>query len=332
FTVISGGEPFLWRDGNYGIMDMFERHHQDYHLMFTNSILLTEDVARRMAELANITPSISVEGFEKETDARRGKGTYRRILKAMEHLRKHGVPFGISVTPTKHNWDLLTSDEFFEYFFLQEGALYGWMFQYMPIGRGPSLELMVSPEERLEMLKRMQRLVWERKFLLVDFWNSGTATGGCISAGRREGYFYIDWNGNVTPCVFVPYAAANIYKIYEQGGDLNTIMNTPFFKRIREWQRQYGYEQPPEKLDNWLCPCVVRDHFEFLQECAAKYDLTPINEQAAEAIKDPEYCQGMIKYGQEYKKLTDPMWQDIFRGEGGMVYEQPKSLKKSQAA
>jgi len=100
FTVISGGEPFLWKDGEHDLLDMAARHPTDLFMVYTNGTFISDEVAARMAELGNITPAISVEGFEEETDARRGKGVYRRILNAFANLRRHGVPFGISVTPT----------------------------------------------------------------------------------------------------------------------------------------------------------------------------------------------------------------------------------------
>jgi len=281
-------------------------------MVYTNATLISDEVARRMAELGNISPAISVEGFEKETDARRGKGVHRRIMQAFENLRRHGVPFGVSATPTRHNWELITSEEFVDFYFEQQGAVYGWLFQYMPIGRGQSLELMVSPEQRVRMRERMLGLVREQKVFLADFWNSGTAASGCISAGRARGYFYIDWNGNITPCAFVPYAAGNIYKIFADGGNLNTAWELPFLKRIRQWQEQYGYGQPAEKTGNWLCPCVIRDHFEVTRAAVLSTDATPINDEADVALHDPAYRQGMARYGRELERLTRHVWQEQY--------------------
>ncbi len=312
FTVLSGGEPFLWRDGDRGLLDMVAKHPSDLFMVYTNSTLITDDVARRMAELGNITPAISVEGFEEETDARRGKGTHRRIMNAFENLRKHGVPFGISATPTRHNWEIITSDDFVDFYFDQERALYGWLFQYMPIGRGQSLDLMVPPEQRVAMLRRMPHLVRERKVFLADFWNSGMASSGCISAGRTSGYFYIDWNGNIAPCAFVPYATDNIYRIYARGGTLNTALHSPLFERIRAWQNEYGFARPAEGRYNWLCPCVIRDHFEVLEEAVSQSNAQPINEEAAIAMQDRGYREGMVRYGKEIRDLTDPIWAEEY--------------------
>ncbi len=313
FTVISGGEPFLWRDGERDLLDMVAKHDSEYFLVYTNGTLIDDETARRMAELGNISPAVSVEGFEKETDARRGNGTHRKVLAAFDNLRRHGVPFGVSVTPTRDNWNVITSDAFADFYFDEQGAMYCWSFQYMPIGRGQTVDLMVSPEDRVEMLRRLQRLIRERKVFVGDFWNSGPTSRGCICAGRGSGgYIYIDWNGDITPCAFVPYSTDNIHRIYSSGGDLNTALDSPLFKRIRDWQDRYGFAQPAEEVDNWLCPCVIRDHFDILREAVLETGARPINEEAAIAIRDPEYCRRMVEYGRDIKRLTDPIWAEEY--------------------
>jgi sulfatase maturation enzyme AslB (radical SAM superfamily) len=134
FTVVSGGEPLLWKSQGKTIIDIAKKHSDNFFLMYTNGTLITKEIAKKLAEVGNITPAISVEGFEKETDERRGKGVFKKILKAMDNLNEAGVPFGISVTPTRKNYTLLTSEKFIKYF-QAKGALYTWMFQLMPIGR-----------------------------------------------------------------------------------------------------------------------------------------------------------------------------------------------------
>jgi MoaA/NifB/PqqE/SkfB family radical SAM enzyme len=312
FTVISGGEPFLWEDGGRTLLDIAAKHSSNLFLVYTNGTLIGADLAKRLEELANVTPAISVEGFEAETDRRRGKGVHRRILRAFECLREVGVPFGISVTATRENWDVVTSDQFADFYFEEQGALYGWIFQYMPIGRGQSLELMVPPRERLEMLERTWRMVRERKLFIADFWNSGTLSNGCIAAGRPGGYLYINWDGNVTPCVFMPYADTNIHTVYRNGGDLSTVLASPLCKRIRHWQGTYGYEQPVSQVHNWLCPCAIRDHFgEFLESCQACGG-RPIDADAQVALNDAEYHRGMIQYGRRFGQMTDSIWDERY--------------------
>ncbi len=312
FTVISGGEPFLWEDDGKDLLDMAAKHDSNFFMVYTNGTLITKPVAKRLAELGNVSPAIWVEGFEAETDQRRGKGVHKRILRAMGNLREVGVPFGISVTATRDNAEMVTSEEFANYYFDRQGAAYGWMFQYMPIGRKHTLDLVVPPEQRLEMWRRTQRLGLDRKIFVADFWNSGTSSSGCIAAGRAGGYLYIDWDGDITPCAFVPYSTANINDIYRGGGNLDDVLKCPLMTRIRQWQDEYAYAQPAENTGNWLCPCAVRDYFgEFLdavQDCHAR----PIDEEAAVALADPDYHCGMITYGKEYNRLSSEVWNERY--------------------
>lgn len=308
FTVISGGEPFLWEDNGLDLLDMVRRHPSQFFLVYTNGTLITKSVAKELAKLGNVTPAISVEGFEEQTDNRRGKGVHKRVLQAMENLREAGVPFGISATATAENAEIITSDEFADFYFDQQGATYGWMFQYMPIGREHSLKLMVTPQQRLEMYHRTWRLVRERKLFFADFWNSGTASNGCICAGRSGGYFYINWDGTITPCAFVPYSTHNIFDVFGNGGNLDTILHSPFFKEIQHWQDEYGYAQSAENTDNLLCPCVIRDHFEVLFNAVHNSQAKPIDKDAADALADSKYHEGMIAYGKNYEHASGEVW------------------------
>ena len=59
--------------------------------------------------MGNVYPCLSLEGFQPETEARRGKGTYARIMTAMDNLRNAGVPFGFSATVLRDNNELVSS-------------------------------------------------------------------------------------------------------------------------------------------------------------------------------------------------------------------------------
>lgn len=310
FFVISGGEPLLWQDQNKTILDIAEKHDDCFFLMYTNGLLITKKVVQKIAQLGNLTPAVSIEGFEKETDARRGEGVFKKILYVMEHLKNGGIPFGISVTATKTNAKLITSDEFFDYYFEKLGVIYCWIFQYMPIGRGFTLDLMITPKQQIEMNHKIWKQVQTKKRFIVDFWNSGTASDGCICAAREGGYFYIDWNGDVMPCVFIPYSTHNIIKVYQQGGDLKTVsLESPFFKELNDWQNKHGYDpnsMSPDriyKLQKYF-PCPIRHHYMDFRKIAETYSAKPIDLEAEKAWADGKYTQGLDTYGNKIKNLV----------------------------
>ena len=313
FTVISGGEPLMYRSEGRNLFDVLAENQDQYFMMYTNATLIDRKAARRMAELGNITPAISVEGWEKETDERRGAGVFRKIQQAMENLREAGVPFGVSVTATRHNAETVLADDFMDYYFRQKGAVYGWLFQYMPIGRSFAVDLMVTAEQRKWMLEKELRLIFERDLFLIDFWNGGPLSLGCISAGRSGGYFYIDWNGNIAPCVFFPYYLENISELYRAGRSLSEVLELPYFRRIRDWQA--GYLRDRGKVHNLFMPCPMRDHHAFAHQTVQEFGAKPMDEDAARALADPQYHQRMGEYNEQAGKLLDPLWErEIYPG------------------
>lgn len=309
FITISGGEPLLYRSEGKTLLDIYRKYDDMFFHAYTNGTVINEETAQELAKCANVTPAVSVEGFEQETDQRRGRGTFKKILEALERLRQVGVPFGISVTATSKNVDLLLTDEFYDYYFQEQGACYMWQFQLMPIGRGKDeVELMVVPEKRVELYRKWEKLLTEKKYCLADFWNSGVLARGCIAYGRSGGYIYIDWHGNVTPCAFIPYYVDNIYDLYNNGKTLTDALFSDFMKNGRKWQREYGLDNW-KRPDNWLMPCSIRDHYEIFRKSVLPENVKPENEKAKEALESPEYF-GMLKnYDKELQRLTEKIWE-----------------------
>jgi MoaA/NifB/PqqE/SkfB family radical SAM enzyme len=313
--VISGGEPLAYRSQGKDVLDAVRKHADCLFLMFTNGTLIDRETAVRLSRLGNLTPALSVEGLRERTDQRRGAGTFDRVLNAMADLREAGVPFGISITATRDNCAEILSDEFLDFFFAEQGAFYGFLFQYMPIGQSLALDWVPTPEQRVAFWQRSWQVVATKHIFLLDFWNHGPLVEGCISAGRDRGYIYIDWNGKVMPCVFVPYAAASVQEIYAQGGTLNDLWEAPFFQAIRQWQREYGYgRQELSRECNWMRPCPLRDHYDTLREWIDRYQPEPEDEAARAALMDEGYRARMAAYSAEMARVSQEIWDVEYLG------------------
>lgn len=187
FWSSAAGNRLAYRSEGKGILEAAEKHPDVFFMMYTNGTLITEAVAGRMAALGNLSPAISLEGWRERTDERRGPGVFDKVLAAMDRLRRAGVPFGISLTATRHNAEEILSDEFMDFLFEQQGALYGWIFHYMPIGRSFTLDLMPTPEQRAWMWQRVWQIIRERHTFLSDFWNHATLSFGCVAGGHTRG-------------------------------------------------------------------------------------------------------------------------------------------------
>ena len=293
FIVISGGEPFIRKD----LLDLFEKHNDIYFMVYTNGTLIDEKLAKKLAELGNVAPAISVEGFEKETDARRGSGIFQRVLSAMENLKKNGVLFGFSATPTIKNSDILVSDEFID-FFIDKGCLFGWYFQYVPIGRNPDTSLMALPEQRNRLRERVAYFRQTKPIFIGDFWNDGPYVGGCMAGARpNAGYFHINSNGDVEPCVFLQFSVDNII-----GKKLVEVIHSPFFQAIQK-------EQPYCQNGNLLSPCALIDNPWVLRKLYQEYKPKPSYPGIEKVVKDPQITKSLDNYAKEYKKIVDPIWE-----------------------
>ncbi len=199
------------------------------------------------------------------------------------------------------------------------GALYGWLFHYMPMGRAFTLKMQPTPEQRLWMWKRAWQLVYKRHIFFADFWNSGTAALGCVSAGHPGGYLTVDWNGKISLCVFIPYSPLNIRDVYAQGKTLVDVWLHPFFAKLRSWQDAYSNELKYTKGSrhgNWMMPCPIRDHYDGFFEMLRDFSPDPVDQNARAAMLDPQYRKGMIEYDHEVAKLFEPIWRKKYMEDG----------------
>jgi len=286
FITISGGEPLMYD----GLLETFERQSDALFHMYTNGTMIDEDKAKRFAELGNVIPLISVEGFEQETDARRGKGTFVKIVQAMDILKEHGVPFGFSATVTRKNNEFVVSDEFVD-FYEDKGCIIGWYFQYMPVGRKPDLSLMPTAEQRMNRYRRILELRAEREMIIADFFTDAPLVGGCIAGGRA--YLHINCKGDVEPCVFAHFAADNVYEkpLYE-------ILKSDFFRAIRS-------RQPYS--DNMLRPCMIIDNPHVLREVVSEGHAEGTH-VGADDLLGP-YAAELDNYASCFKLIADSVWE-----------------------
>ncbi len=306
FLTISGGEPFIRKD----LLDLFEKHNDMFFQTYTNGTLI--DPAR-LAELGNVFPAISVEGYEEETDARRGKGTYARIMEVMDGLREEGVAFGFSCTATRQNVELVSSDEFVE-FYREKGCILGWYFTYIPIGRKPDVSLMPTPQQRNHLRRRVREIRVSHDIMVGDFWNDGLLVGGCIAGGRY--YFHINSNGDVEPCVFVHFAVDNIRR-----KSLGQVLGSDFFEAIQS-------KQPYDR--NLLRPCMIIDCPHILRQVVAEAGAHPTHDGAETIIT--KLKDFLDRYASEYGELADAALIEEYSPTSGKARQSWQKVVEERAA
>lgn len=285
--IYSGGEPMVRKDD---IIRLCEAHPDCAFLAFTNGTLIDEAFADEMLRVKNFVPAISVEGFEEATDFRRGNGTFKQVVKAMEILKQKKLPFGISCCYTSKNTEVIGSEEYFDQM-VEWGAKFAWFFTYMPVGIDAVPELMVSAEQRKYMYEKIREFRSTKPLFTMDFWNDGEFVGGCIAGGRA--YLHINANGDIEPCAFIHYSDSNIKE-----KTLLEAYRSPLFM-------QYHDGQPFN--ENHLRPCPLLDNPGRLADMVDRSGAHSTDMQNPEDVHD---LSGKCKTAAEnWAPVADDLWQ-----------------------
>jgi len=309
-TTISGGEPFIAERKERAITRLaehcLEKGNRGGFLVYTNGTLIDKEIARRLGDLGNIWPAISIEGFAESTKKRRGDDIIDKIKRAKDFLNEQGVMYGFSATATNLNAEEIASDRFFQER-IDDGDSFGWIFIYQPIGRGVNADLMVTGEQRYKIGKKVMEMQIEKEnpLFLGDFWNYGPFVEGCIAGGKC--YFHIMASGVISPCVFSPFGVAN----------LNEIKSFSEFypeteKKFRNLQEAITsqetfqfYRRQQDKITDRFRPCVLIDHPHLAREIfSTKYCFATNN-------TPEDYFEGRIasiidKRAREWKEIWAP--------------------------
>ena len=240
FFLYSGGEPLVRKAD---ILRLCQAHPDCQFTAFTNGTLIDEAFADELLRVKNFLPAISVEGFENETDFRRGGGTFKKVEKAMAILKARRIPFGISCCYTSKNCESIGSEDYFDQM-IEWGAKFCWLFTYMPVGNAAVPELMVNAQQRKFMYEQVRGFRETKPIFTMDFWNDGEYPKGCIAGGRN--YFHINANGDMEPCAFIHYSDSNIRE-----KSLLEALQSPLFMAYRAGQ---------PFNENHLRPCPLLDN------------------------------------------------------------------------
>ncbi|MBR0468413.1 MAG: radical SAM protein [Mogibacterium sp.] len=289
--IYTGGEPLVRKQD---LIRICEIHDDCVFLCFTNGTLIDEEFADEMLRVKNFVPAISVEGFSKTTDSRRGDGVYEQVITAMELLHSKKLVYGISTCYTSENWESVTSEEYFD-MMIENGAYFVWYFHYMPVGNDASPKLLLDPEQREEVYRRIRKLRSEKPLFSIDFQNDAEYIGGCIAGGRR--YLHINANGDIDPCVFIHYSDSNIRE-----KTLLEAMQSPLFK-------EYHDKQPFN--ENMLRPCPMLENPKLLREIVRKTGAKSTDLTSPETAD--HLCSKCDLYAARWKPKAEELWEERTR-------------------
>lgn len=220
--------------------------------MFTNAISLDDEAARRAKDSGIQSIGLSIDGLEATHDRIRGKQGHFKVLEtAMDHLRKHQIPFSAITTICNDNLPQL---EELNTYIAAQGA-YNWQVQLGSdmgnLSHYP--EMLISPKQLPKLEQRLANMIVSGPLKIYPADSLGyfgpnekilrSPTGGhCFSgcgAGTRN--IGIESNGNIKGCLSIMAGYNKEGKNYVEGNIRNEpladIWNRPgAFAYNREWK------------------------------------------------------------------------------------------------
>jgi len=166
---------------------------------------------------------------------------------------------------------------------------------------------MATPEQRARIRERFAYFRATKPILMVDFWNDGCLTEGCIAGGRK--YFHVNARGDLEPCVFCHFAYDNIKE-----KSLVEALNSPLFQEIRS-------RQPFS--ENLFINCPLIDHPEHGKELALKF-ARYFTHEGAEGFFT-ELSPAIDAYSKTYRVIAETAWKEKTENQRGQT---PPKRKK----
>lgn len=225
FFGILGGEPLL----HHGLLDTLAQFPKAYFQLFTNGHKLDASVAQRLRSLGNVTPLISIEGFETVADQRRGaQGVAASSLAAIEHCRQARLLTGVATSVCQSNFKQVVRKEFLEDM-VKRGVHYVWYYIYRPVGPHPTPELALSQEQIRELRQFLvDARMWAPIVVVDTYWD---ADGNALCPAATGISYHITPTGYVEPC---PILQCSCNQAVPNESLVNELEGSDFLRRFRE--------------------------------------------------------------------------------------------------
>ncbi len=224
---IGGGEPFIRED----FFELMQYAHKKELVtcVSTNGMLVDKGLAKKLGQLKRLYLQVSLDGATADVNDRiRGKGTYEKILRAMDCLASENVSFSVNAVLTRLNYPQLDD-------LRQIAASFGSelrVSRFRPSGRAKESKSTLGPEKW--QLERFAQ--WLENHDLVRTGDSffcltseKRRRKGLDMCGAAKMTCCISPDGSVYPCAFLqekPFLVGNVRDgSFQQMWDDSTIFS-----------------------------------------------------------------------------------------------------------
>src|SRR5262245_21741781 len=205
FFGIVGGEPFM----HPRLFELLEPHPDCYFQVFTNGQFITDEKAKRLRKLGNVTPLISVEGNEIVSDERRGRAkVFSRTMEGLKNCLKNKVFTGVCTSLCQTNFDDLLNERWLDRL-IDMGVMYAWFHVYRPMGPDACHDLCLTPEQQLQARRFVVEMRAQKPIVIIDAYYDGEGQALCPAATGIT--HHINPWGDIEPCPIVQFTRESIH-------------------------------------------------------------------------------------------------------------------------
>jgi MoaA/NifB/PqqE/SkfB family radical SAM enzyme len=233
FFGIVGGEPFMHPD----LLDMLAEHPDCYFQIFTNGHFLTPERARRVRQLGNVTPLVSVEGSEIVSDQRRGRANVlSKTLQGVQNCLREKVFTGVCTSLCQTNIDDLLTEKWLDRL-IEMGVMYTWFHVYRPMGPEACPDLCLTPEQQLRARRFVVEMRAKKPIIIIDAYYDGEGRALCPAATGIS--HHINPWGDIEPCPIVQFTKESIHASEADSRSLrDRFVQSAFLREFRELAQQ----------------------------------------------------------------------------------------------
>ena len=309
FFGIVGGEPFMHPQ----LFELMEPHPDCYFQIFTNGQFITDEKAKRLRRLGNVTPLISVEGTEIVSDERRGRSdVLSKTMQGIENCLKNKVFTGVCTSLARTNIDDLLTEKWVDRL-IEMGVMYTWFHVYRPMGPDARPDLCLTPEQQVRARKFVVEMRAKKPIVIIDAYYDGEGQALCPAATGIS--HHINPWGDIEPCPIVQFTKESIHSSETDSRSLkDKFLKSAFLQDFRDVARTSTRG------------CVVLERPDLLKALVERHGAkdstvrgTALDELAAMTVRTSQYHPGKeIPEKNIFYRLAKRLWFYDFGAYRGM--------------
>src|SRR5437867_4185912 len=229
FFGVVGGEPFMHPQ----LFELLEPHPDCYFQVFTNGQFITDEKAKRLRQLGNVTPLISVEGTEIVSDERRGRrDVLSKTMEGLQNCLRNRLFTGVCTSLARTNIDDLLTEKWVDRL-IEMGVMYTWFHVYRPMGPDACPDLCLTPQQQLRARRFVVDMRALKPIIIIDAYYDGEGQALCPAATGLS--HHINPWGDIEPCPIVQFTKESIHASEADSRSLrDKFVQSAFLREFRE--------------------------------------------------------------------------------------------------